>query len=527
MPQQLTETQHSKLKELDQTLGAVLHNEGGAYGHWGFKSVHDELDDVPVTIVGTLPTDLEGIYIRNGTNPQFNPMGARYQMFDGPGMLHQVHLKNGKATYSNSYVRTKRFQYEREVGREVYMTMGEMLTGGQAALDKWEWLKTQFSEGALEDLKFFGTGNGTAIQFHSGRLYTFNEAGYPFVLNTRAKDERLIIDGSGHHENWNGRLPGPFSAHPAIDPASGDMYSVATNRYDGSITIVQISKGELVRALSYQQAPNHMAWIHECCITDNYIIFADISMRVDREGLRCEGGSMYYFDPDYKMRFGVLPRDFDQNTDIKWISTDAPGVIWHLVNAWEERQADGSNNIILFAPRFADYPAHVPIHTPEETHSYLTKWIIDPVEGKILEDRVLLPWGYERNSFNVGMRGKPNRFCYLLDEQRDGYMGKGALKYDYIEERELKYVSYGHSYGGEPLFIPKEGAVAEDDGYVFDLLMQQDKAEVLVLDAKTMDEVCRLQLPRRVPFGVHAVWLDETKVAQLQSAQTRATSSAA
>jgi carotenoid cleavage dioxygenase-like enzyme len=517
MSKLLTEDQRSQLAQFDAALEPVKYNRSSAYQHWGFRSVYDELRDVPVTISGTLPTDLEGVYIRNGTNPQFDPMRARYQMFDGPGMLHQIQIKGGRATYSNTYVRTKRFQIERQAGREIYMTMGEMLTGGKPALDKWEWLKSQFKDGALEDLKFSGTGNGTAIQFHHGKLYTFNEAGYPFVLSSRMEGNHLVIDGTGHHENWNGKLTGPFSAHPAIDPDTGDMYSVATNRYDGSITIVHVSKGELVRSLNYQQPRNHMAWIHECCITENYIIFADISMRVDRDGLLREGGSMYYFDSEYPMRFGVLPRNFDQHTQIKWISTSKPGVIWHLVNAWEEKQPDGRSHIVLFAPRFADYPPHVPIHTPEETHSYLSKWIMDPVKGELLEDRVLLSWGYERNSFNVGFRGRPNRYCYLLDEQRDGYMGKGALKYDYVEERELRYVDYGDNYGGEPLFVPRTGAKDEDDGYVFDLLMQEEKSEVLLLDAKSMDEVCRLELPRRVPFGVHAVWLNEDKLAALNS----------
>jgi carotenoid cleavage dioxygenase-like enzyme len=38
--------------------------------------------------------------------------------------------------------------------------------------------------------------------------------------------------------------------------------------------------------------------------------------------------------------------------------------------------------------------------------------------------------------------------------------------------------------------------------------MADDRAELLVLIAATMGEVCRLQLPARVPFGVHACWLD-------------------
>lgn len=515
MSLQLTQTQKNELAELDAALGAAAYNEKSSYSHWGFRAVHNELREAPVTVSGTIPPDLEGVYIRNGTNPQFDPMSVRWQMFDGPGMLHQIHVKNGSATYTNSYVRSRRFQLERMFGREVYITMGELLTGGKAAARKMEWLQRQYKEGALPELRFSGTGNGTAIQFHHGKLYTFNEAGYPFLLNVKREGDKLQIDGSGEHFTWGGRLTGPFSAHPAIDPQTGDMYSVATNRYDGTITIVQISSNQLVRSLTYQQPPNHMAWIHECCITDNYIIFPDISMRVNRDGLQKEGGSMYYWDSKYEMRFGVLPRNFNENTPIRWISTGRPGAIWHLVNAWEEKRSDGKTNIVMIAPRFTDYPATVPIHTPEESHAQLSRWVIDPDESNVVEDRVLVDWGYERCSFHLAYRGKKNRYCYLLDEQRDGIMGKGFLKYDYQEEKEVKYVSYGDQYGGEPLFIPKKGGIAEDDGYILDLMMERDKAELLVLDAKSLTEVCRLHLPQRVPFGVHAVWLNPDQVAAL------------
>lgn len=512
---QLTETQKQELATLDAAMQAGAYNRASAYQHWGFRSVFNELQRAPVTITGTLPADLEGVYIRNGTNPQFDPMSIRYQMFDGPGMLHQVHIRGGQATYSNAYVRSKRFQVERALGREVYISMGELLTGGKAALAKMDWLQKQYREGALPELKFSGTGNGTAIQFHHGRLYAFNEAGYPYLLYTRQENGELVVDGTGEPTTWGGRLTGPFSAHPAIDPDTGDMFSVATNRYDGSITIVQVSRNEVVRSLTYQQPANHMAWIHECCITENWIIFPDISMRVDRQGLQQDGGSMYYWDAGYHMRFGVLPRRFYADTPIRWISTDRPGAIWHLLNAWEEPGPDGRARIVMFGPRFDDYPATVPIHTPEESHAHLSRWVIDPEADRVLEDRVLVDWGYERLSFHVGYRGRKNRYCYLLDEQKDGYMGKGALKYDCLDEREIKYVDYGHQYGGEPLFVPRQGAVDEDDGYLLDLMMEADKAELLVLDARTMEELCRLHLPQRVPFGVHAVWLDEDKVRQL------------
>jgi carotenoid cleavage dioxygenase len=40
-----------------------------------FAPVHDELDvhDLPVT--GSIPPQLHGVYMRNGANPQFAPLG--------------------------------------------------------------------------------------------------------------------------------------------------------------------------------------------------------------------------------------------------------------------------------------------------------------------------------------------------------------------------------------------------------------------------------------------------------------------
>jgi carotenoid cleavage dioxygenase len=37
-----------------------------------------------------------------------------------------------------------------------------------------------------------------------------------------------------------------------------------------------------------------------------------------------------------------------------------------------------------------------------------------------------------------------------------------------------------------------------------------------VIDARAMREVARLHLPTRVPFGVHACWLDEEKLSALR-----------
>ena len=103
----------------------------------------------------------------------------------------------------------------------------------------------------------------------------------------------------------------------------------------------------------------------------------------------------------------------------------------------------------------------------------------------------------------------------MLDEEKDGMMAKGVLKYDVIDEREVAYFDYGEFYGGEALFVPRKNAAGEDDGYLLELLMTAERAELLILDAASMEEVARLHLPQRVPFGVHSCWLNTQQVASL------------
>ena len=94
-------------------------------------------------------------------------------------------------------------------------------------------------------------------------------------------------------------------------------------------------------------------------------------------------------------------------------------------------------------------------------------------------------------------------------------MGKGVLKYDLINEKEVGYFDYGEFFGGEALFVAKASAADEDDGYLLELLMADARAEMVILDAKSMKELARLHLPQRVPFGVHACWLDEQMLGEL------------
>ena len=62
-----------------------------------FAPVQGETTADNLKVIGTLPPEMEGMFIRNGPNPQFPPLG-NYHWFFGDGMLHGVRVQGGKAS---------------------------------------------------------------------------------------------------------------------------------------------------------------------------------------------------------------------------------------------------------------------------------------------------------------------------------------------------------------------------------------------------------------------------------------------
>jgi carotenoid cleavage dioxygenase len=501
---------------IDALIDAAKWNRDSLYSHPGFAPVREEHRHAPVRISGTLPADLEGVYLRNGTNVQFDEARTRAHCFNGAGMLHQVQIAGGRATYSNTYIRTPRFEYERLAGREVFPSYADMSSSGMAGLERMRLLARKQAEGLVPRWSGLEANPAsTSVQYHHGELYCLQGSGLPFVLRHRIEGGQLLLDGGGELRDWDGELRVPFSAHPRVDPDNGDFWNVSVDSRGRAIWMAQVHAGELAQCVKVDEVAageSLPGTIHDYFLTENYLVIPDVSLRFDEKHLREGGPGFWKFDASRPLRWGVLPRHPKPGERIRWFATDRPGMVWHVVNAWEEE-----GRIVLYAPVFDTYPSDVPIHTPAEPPAHLTRWTIDLQAGSVERER-LLEHGYERPSLNLACVGKPNRYAYLLDEEADGYMGKGVLKYDLAGKREVASFDYGEFHGGEALFVPRHGARAEDDGYLLDLLMAGERAELLVLDAATMREVCRLHLPARVPFGVHACWLGEKELAAMGAA---------
>ena len=92
-----------------------------------FRPVAEERDAQDMTVIGTLPDDLAGTFLRIGPNPVHIFSEEKYHTFDGDGMIHAIEFERGTARYRNRFVQTEGLKLEQERGDWVYKGMNSMM----------------------------------------------------------------------------------------------------------------------------------------------------------------------------------------------------------------------------------------------------------------------------------------------------------------------------------------------------------------------------------------------------------------
>jgi carotenoid cleavage dioxygenase len=114
--------------ELVNRVNSTIEPNDHPYMNGAWTPQHDEFNGSELEVIGQVPADIDGVYVRNTENPVHEPIG-RYHPFDGDGMLHVMSFKDGKAGYRNRFVRTKGFQAEAEAGRALWAGLAENRRG--------------------------------------------------------------------------------------------------------------------------------------------------------------------------------------------------------------------------------------------------------------------------------------------------------------------------------------------------------------------------------------------------------------
>ena len=107
---------------------------------------------------------------------------------------------------------------------------------------------------------------------------------------------------------------------------------------------------------------------------------------------------------------------------------------------------------------------------------------------------------------------KPYRYTYGIHKDytiKDHAFADGIIKLDMSAGPGASTVwSLPEHTPSEPIFVPRPGAEAEDDGVLLSVVLDEQKARsaMVVLDAQSMTEVARAEMPEVFPIGFHGVW---------------------
>ncbi len=453
----------------------------------GFAPVQMECDAANLVVEGEIPLDLNGTFFRNGPNPQFAPRGE-YHWFGGDGMIHAFHVENGRVSYKNRWPRTVKWQHEREAGEALFSPFNPMDVDPRVA-------------GVVTD----GVAN-TNIVWHAGKLLALEEGHAPFELDPVTLESRGPC-------TFDGKLEGPMTAHPKMDPETGEMLFFGYNAKgmiseDMSFHVVD-KDGNLTRS-EWFKAP-YASMVHDFITTRDHVIFPIMPLTGSMERVM-NGGPVYAWEPEKGVHIGIMPRSGTVN-DIRWFRGD-PSYVFHPMNAY----SDG-DQVICDVCEYEEAPLFPHLDgtptDPDKSNAYLKRWTFDlgantdDYQVDQLDDTVC-----EFARLDERFTGLDYRHGYFACNGGLHSTSGGFNAIGHIDHQTGKVSSYdmGAQFAtSEPVFVPRADDAAEGAGYlvanVYDA--QIDKSHLLILDAEnvTAGPIAKAMLDHRVPFGFHGNWM--------------------
>jgi len=450
---------------------------------------YEELNATEMQVIGEIPADIDGVYIRNTENQVHQPIG-RYHPFDGDGMIHAMHIADGRAEYRNRFVRTKAFMAEQERGQSLW-----------AGLMEHPKRSTRPGWGAHEHLK---DSSSTDVIVHAGQiLSTFYQCGEgyrldPYTLEQFGTESWVPLDG--------------ISAHTHLVEETGELIFFNYSKHEPYFHYGVVGPDNRLRHLVPIEYPGPRL-PHDIAFSENYTIVNDFPLFWDPELLR-KGVHATRFHPDMPSRFGILPRYGDSDS-VQWFEAE-PTYVLHFINAWEDGDEvvlDGYFEESPVPGHHVDAPAEL-----ERMMAYLDmhllrprlhRWRFDLKSGQTREER-LDDACLEFGTINHRYDGRRHRYSYSAVPHQGRFLFTGLTMHDH-QAGTSRVMEFGPGrFGSEPGFAPRVGATEENDGYVVTFVsdMEADRSECVLVDATDFaaGPVCRIILPHRICSGTHSTW---------------------
>ena len=204
-----------------------------------------------------------------------------------------------------------------------------------------------------------------------GRILSLTEGAMPYELSRELDTLRRT--------DFGGPLPSGFTAHPKIDPVTGELHGFSYWFSEPYLIYHLIdAAGRLVRSEPITLPRSVM--MHDFAITRSHVLFFDLPVVFDL----AVQPFPFRWDDDAAARIGVMPRD-GGDADVEWFDID-PCYVFHPMNAYDE-----DDTVVVDVPRHPTMFATEGelVEGPNRGGPpALHRWTIDLAAGKVRDELV-------------------------------------------------------------------------------------------------------------------------------------------
>lgn len=455
-------------------MGGEMSDTSNPYLSGLYAPVEHEIEAGSLTVIGEIPRDLNGVYVRNGPNPKRRAPG-RHHWFDGDGMLHAVHLDDGAARYRNRYIQTAHLAEEDAADHPLWRGLMEPTSDNPR-------------HAAYKD-----TANTDVLCHRGSLLALWYVCGAPYRIDATSLETKGTFGGVSR-----------MSAHAKVDPKTGELFWFDYGPRPPFMRYGVIgADGRMTHTTAIELPGPRLP--HDMALTEHHAVLMDLPVFFNEAAMKRRQWIVDYHR-DLPARFGVVPRYGDA---VRWFEAE-PCYVYHVVNAWEE-----GDELVMIGCRCVDptpepNPADGPLAQALANlrlRARLHRWRFNLEDGSTREES-LDDTTVEFPTIHQGQQGQKNRFGYAMH-----IPDTATLEFDGVVKYELASGAHESlSFDGcasEVAFAPRDGATEEDDGYLLSFVQRPgDVAELWIVRAQALSDgpVARVRMPARIPLGFHACW---------------------
>uniref|UniRef100_A0A8C5CYK9 Beta-carotene 15, 15-dioxygenase 2, like n=2 Tax=Gadus morhua TaxID=8049 RepID=A0A8C5CYK9_GADMO len=529
------------------------------------NSAEETPQPVSTHIKGTIPSWINGSFLRNGPG-KFEFGKDKYShWFDGMAMMHRFYVKDGDVTYNSSFLRSDSYTKNSEKDRIVVSEFGTI-----AMPDPCKNIFARF----FSRFKLPQATDNASVNFvkYKGDYFVSTETNYmrrvdPDSLETKEKvdwTQYVAVNSATAHPHY-GRDGATYNMGNSYGK-SGFFYNIVRvppqeTEGDGAKEDVADLYGAKVICSIPASEPRRPSYFHSFVMSENYIVFIEQPIKLDMLKAmlyQVQGKSfnkIMTWDPKCDTIFHLVNRHTGEVPCSAVRYRGEPMFTLHQINAYEEGGClvmdmccgdDGAvigdftlenlrrggeeldkfyNSMCRNLPRRYVIPLTVDEDTPMDQNlvnlSLCTATAKKTGPGEVyltyeelFNDELLQYGGLEFPQINYAENnGRPYRYVYACGF---GHVFSDSLLKMDVRTKELKAWRHHGLFPSEPVFVPAPNATEEDDGVVMSVIInpKEDKSTfLLVLDAKTFTELGRAEVPVNIPYGTHGVFNDMNQTA--------------